>query len=150
MPEAGPSPLVVVGYDGSETARAALAYGVTRARPGGKVIAVYGFGPPPDWLGAPDYQRVLEDHQGRGRAVLDSILLEGSDEVLDVEFETELMAGSPADAIAEVARVRDADEIVVGSRGFGRVRAAMGSVSHALLHDADRPVVVIPPGYRPR
>jgi nucleotide-binding universal stress UspA family protein len=40
--------------------------------------------------------------------------------------------------------VRDADEIVVGARGLGRVRALLGSVSHELLHIADRPVVVIP------
>jgi len=31
---------------------------------------------------------------------------------------------------------------VVGSRGLGRVRALLGSVSHDLLHIADRPVVV--------
>ena len=43
-----------------------------------------------------------------------------------------------------MARVRGADEIVVGARGLGRVRALLGSVSHELLHVADRPVVVIP------
>jgi hypothetical protein len=31
-----------------------------------------------------------------------------------------------------------------GSRGLGRFRAALGSVSHAVLHEADRPVVVVP------
>ena len=35
---------------------------------------------------------------------------------------------------------------VVGTRGFGRFRAALGSVAHALLHEADRPVVVVPLG----
>ena len=40
--------------------------------------------------------------------------------------------------------VRDVDEIVVGSRGLGRFRGSFGSVSHALLHEADRPVVVVP------
>ena len=39
---------------------------------------------------------------------------------------------------------RDADEIVVGARGRGRIRALLGSVSHELLHIADRPVLVIP------
>jgi nucleotide-binding universal stress UspA family protein len=60
------------------------------------------------------------------------------------EYETELIGGPPAEAIANVARVRDADEIVVGARGLGRVRALLGSVSHELLHIADRPVLVIP------
>lgn len=43
-----------------------------------------------------------------------------------------------------MARVRNVDEIVVGARGLGRIRALLGSVSHELLHIADRPVVVIP------
>ena len=108
------------------------------------MIVVHAFGPPPDWLGAPSYQRVLGDHEGRGRAILDALLLEGGNALLDVEYELELMGGPPAEAIAKVAAARDADEIVVGSRGFGRVRSALGSVSHELLHEADRPVVVIP------
>ena len=62
----------------------------------------------------------------------------------DPRIETELLAGPPAEAIVRVAAARDADEIVVGSRGFGAARAALGSVSHKLLHLADRPVVVIP------
>jgi len=136
---------IVVGYDGSETAGAALDYAVDRAGPGGEVIVVYAFGPPPDWLGVPNYQRILNDHQERGRAALDAIALEGHDALLEIEYDTELVGGQPAEAIAAVARAREADEIVVGSRGFGRARAALGSVSHDLLHRADRPIVVVPP-----
>ena len=47
-----------------------------------------------------------------------------------VEYETELIGGSPAQAITDVARARDADEIVIGSRGMGRLRGVLGSVSH--------------------
>jgi len=137
-------PRIVVGYDGSETARDAVAYAAERAGRTGKVYVVHCFGPPPDWFGAPNYQRMLEDHQGRGKAVLDALMLEGGNALLDVDYELELMGGHPAEAIAEVAKTRDADEIVIGSRGFGRLRAALGSVSHEVLHLADRPVVVIP------
>ena len=49
-----------------------------------------------------------------------------------------------AQAIVNVAQNEQAAEIVVGSRGLGRFRAALGSVSHAVLHEADRPVVVVP------
>jgi nucleotide-binding universal stress UspA family protein len=139
-------PCIVVGYDGSEAAREAVAYAARRAGRQGKVHVVHCFGPPPDWLGAPNYQRMLDDHQGRGKAILDALVLEGGDALVDVDYELELLGGHPAEAIVKVAETRDADEIVIGSRGFGRLRAALGSVSHEVLHLADRPVVVVPHG----
>lgn len=54
------------------------------------------------------------------------------------------MAGDPGTAICRVAEVRDADEIVIGSRGTGRMRSLLGSVAHDVLHRATVPVVVIP------
>lgn len=130
-------PCIVVAYDGSPTARRALSWAIDRAGTTGKVVVAHAFEPPHDWLGHPYYGRVLEDHRARGQALLDAL-------PQDPPLETELIAGSPAEAIATIASVRDADEIVVGSRGFSRARATLGSVSHELLHLADRPVVVIP------
>jgi nucleotide-binding universal stress UspA family protein len=49
-----------------------------------------------------------------------------------------------AKAIADVANVRGADEIILGTRGFGRVRALLGSVAHEVIHLAACPVIVIP------
>ena len=65
----------------------------------------------------------------------------------DVEgpvIETELVDGKPAEALIREARLRGAREIVVGARGVGRLRGALGSVSQQLLREADRPVVVVP------
>jgi nucleotide-binding universal stress UspA family protein len=58
---------VVLGYDGSEPARAALTYATQRAASGGRVVAVHAFQPAPDWLGSPYYQRALDAHQAEGR-----------------------------------------------------------------------------------
>ena len=132
---------VVVGYDGSPPARAALAYAARRAAGGGRVIAVHAFQPAPDWLGEPYYQRALDAAMTHGRELLRS-LEEQAD--LGVDLATSLLEGPPARAIVAAADARDADEIVMGSRGFGRLRGVLGSVSHAVLHEADRPVVVIP------
>ena len=53
--------------------------------------------------------------------------------------------GGVADALLDLARERDAAAIVVGSRGHGGARSALlGSVSSKLIHDADRPIVVVP------
>lgn len=127
---------VVVGYDGSEAARAAVAYATDRAGSRGKVIVVHASGPATEMLDS-----------GHGQAVLDALLLEDGNALLDRDFELELADGPAARELARIASERDADEIVVGSRGFGRVRSALGSVSRELLHEADRPVVVIPDRY---
>ena len=132
---------VVVGYDGSPPARAALAYATGRTATGGRIVAVHAFQPPSDWLGSPYYQRALDASQEHGRELLRT-LEEESDPKL--ELATSLLEGPPARAIIAAADARDADEIVIGSRGFGRLRGVLGSVSHAVLHEANRPVVVIP------
>ena len=134
------SSTIVVGYDGSPTSRAAVAYARRRAGAGGRVFIVHAFDLPADLLGFPNYDRLLAERQEHGRALLAAIAPEGEDDRL----ETELIGGSAAEAIAAVAHVRQADEIVVGARGLSRARALLGSVSSELLHVADRPIVVIP------
>ena len=53
--------------------------------------------------------------------------------------------GDIAGSILAVAADVDADVIVLGTRGRSGVKSLMlGSVSHAVLHHADRPVLVIP------
>ncbi len=142
-PDAAAGRTVVVGYDGSPAARAGLEFAAGRAGPRGTVVVVHSYALPPDFLGMPTSEEMLIERQRHGAAVLDAIPLEGS-ELVDVEYITELIGGPPAEAIVAVAKARHADEIVVGSRGFSRLRAALGSTSHEVLHLADRPVVVIP------
>lgn len=133
----------MVGYDGSDPARAALLFAARQAGPRGRVFIVHAYELPPDFLGSPFYDRLLAERRDRGAALLEELPLH--DEALaGPVYEIELIGGPAAEAITEVARTRNADQIVVGARGLGRVRALLGSVSHDLLHIADRPVVVIP------
>ena len=131
---------IVVGYDGSAEARAALAYARERAN-GGKIFIVTAAPAVPDLFGSPLYQHYLDAAQTNARRLLDQAAAQMPREV---NFETELLDGPPAEAIVNVADTRDADAIVIGSRGLGRVRATLGSVSHDVLHLSHRPVVVIP------
>jgi nucleotide-binding universal stress UspA family protein len=58
---------------------------------------------------------------------------------------TVAVATSMVDAILAEADAVDARVIVLGSRGLGAVKAFfLGSVSSALLHHANRPVLVVP------
>jgi nucleotide-binding universal stress UspA family protein len=132
---------VVVGYDGSAPARAALSYAARRTAEGGRVVVVHAFHPTPDWLGSPYYERAVAAYQAEGRELLQALQQQHES---GPELVTSLLEGPPARAIVAAADARDADEIVIGSRGFGRLRGVLGSVSHAILHEADRPVVVIP------
>jgi nucleotide-binding universal stress UspA family protein len=61
-----------------------------------------------------------------------------------IEARTELLAGNPAAEIVAYADTVDADLIVVGSRGHGRIASALlGSVSRGVLSDSKRPVLVV-------
>jgi nucleotide-binding universal stress UspA family protein len=136
-------PVIVVGYDGSPTSRAAVDQAARQAGPSGTVHLVHSYGLPPEWLGYPYYQDVLDDRRSRGEVLLDAHP-ESDDPLLATHFETELLGGPPADAITNVAKARHADAIVIGSRGLSRMYSALGSVSHDVLHRATVPVVVMP------
>ena len=60
-------------------------------------------------------------------------------------MEFQILEGNAADRVVQFARDRNAPLIVVGSRGLGAVAGAvLGSVSTAIIHRADRPVLVVP------
>jgi nucleotide-binding universal stress UspA family protein len=94
-------------------------------------------------LGDPYYQEKLSEQMAQARGALDR-----AHEVValqEVEAEEEILEGSAADRVVELARDRNAPLIVVGSRGLGAVAGALlGSVSSAIIHRADRPVLVVP------
>jgi nucleotide-binding universal stress UspA family protein len=136
-------PCIVVGYDGSPPARAALRLALDRVGDG-KLFLVYAYEAPGDFWGSEHYQELLDRALERGRGVLERATADGDRRVADVDHELELIAGRPAEVIASVAEARGADEIIVGTRGFGRVRAVIGSVAHELLHVAACPLTVIP------
>ncbi len=136
---------VVVGFDGSELSHAAVAAAREQAGNDGKIVVVHAYGLPPDFLGWAEYDGLLAKRQSHARAALDELVRDRAD-TLGADHEIELIGGSPAQALLDVARARHADVIVVGSRGLGRVKGAMGSVSQRLLQLADVPVLVIPSG----
>jgi nucleotide-binding universal stress UspA family protein len=66
------------------------------------------------------------------------------------QAEGRLERGKPWREICRVADEVDAEPIVVGARGLGRVGSALlGSVSLAVVHHAKRPVLVVPHHDRP-
>lgn len=132
---------VIVGYDGSDEARAAFAVAIDRAQPSDAIVVVHATTPASSWLGTPHYDRaVVEIHRVAAR-VLDEV--RPIAEQVEMRIEFEVLEGRAAEALTRAAAARDADEIIVGSRGLGRLRGALGSVSQELLREAARPVLVV-------
>jgi len=132
---------VVVGYDGSDEARTAFAVAIERSEATGTLVVVHATPPASSWLGSPYYERaVARNHQAAER-VLDEMRPLAEQVQMPIEFE--VLEGSPAEVLVRAAAARAADEIVVGSRGLGRLHGALGSVSQELLREATCPVLVV-------
>lgn len=143
-------PVSVVGFDGSALARHALRYAARRAAPADRLVLVFAQQTlAAEWPGGLEgggaapalYVTELQHRERQVEQLWASVTRQ---DVGDVPYETLTCDGPPAQVLAAVAADRNADEIVVGTHGHGALRAVLGSVSHALLHEADRPVVVVP------
>jgi nucleotide-binding universal stress UspA family protein len=132
---------VVVGYDGSDEARAAFAVAIDRADRSDRIVVVHATAPASNWLGTPYYDRAVAQNHEAAQRVLDE--MRPIAEQVETPIEFSVLEGPPAEVLIRAAAAREADEIVVGSRGLGRIRGALGSVSQELLREAARPVLVV-------
>jgi nucleotide-binding universal stress UspA family protein len=132
---------VIVGYDGSPCAKAALrtAMEVGQAY-GEKVIVAFAYELNPVAGEIHDYHAALKDLATKQLKEAQEVAAGGG-----AELETVIVERSPAQGLAELGTERDARVIVVGTRGESPIRGALlGSTPHKLLQLADRPVLVVP------
>lgn len=131
---------IVVGIDGSESARRALDWAMSRADADDVVVlahtwsipAVSGFEMP---------VASLADFETSATRLVADLVAE-----IDTEggpkIETDVRSGHAGLRLAALSA--DADLVVVGSRGYGGFKGMLlGSVSTYVVHHADCPVVVI-------
>jgi nucleotide-binding universal stress UspA family protein len=147
--------MILVGYDGSEDAHTAIeqagkllggqpAIVLTVWEPFLEVLARSSFGAAMS-AGAVNFEEI--DAANRKQA--ETRAEEGAELArqvgLDAQARTRTQVTTTAAAILEEADELDAAAIVVGSRGLTGVKSlVLGSVSHGLIHHADRPVIVVP------
>ena len=134
---------IVVGYDGSPAALAAVETSIDRAGHDGHLVIVHAYQMPADYTGASYYTAMVEDASQYATDVLDE-LERDCERLVTIDHERDLAVGPAAAAIIRAAETHDAAEIIIGSRGVGRMRALLGSVAHDVIHRADCPVTVIP------
>lgn len=133
---------IVLGYDGSESANAALEMTVGLAKEvGAKVVVVFGYYVTP--LGGQGGEDVREALERVGKHAL--ARAEGDLGAADIEFETRLVAHKPADAILEVANEVGAGLVAVGTVGESPITGALlGSVVLRLVQRSKLPMLVVP------
>jgi nucleotide-binding universal stress UspA family protein len=137
---------IVVGTDGSETAKRAVGEALRLAGALGEEIhIVSGYAPlrgahiagAPEgaaqvWAPLPDSEvrRILDEAAAQAR-------------LADIQVQTHAVQTDPADALLEVASEVGASLIVVGNRGMHGARRVLGSVPNKVSHQARCNVLIV-------
>jgi len=134
---------ILIATDGSAGARAAVDEGLELAEEtGAEVLFVAIRQPLYPIFGDPYWQQSISNELARLRPALKDAVAEAESRGIHADYD--LLEGDPAERILDLARSRDVDLIVIGSRGLGAVASViLGSVSKRVLHHADRPVLVV-------
>jgi nucleotide-binding universal stress UspA family protein len=140
---------IVVGTDGSDTARKAVDEAIDLAKSvGAAVCLVSAYEPVPQARLRQEARQMPEDLQWMvsPREEVDATLSDAADVVREAGLEVETFAreGDPAGAILDVAEERGADLIVVGNKGMtGARRFLLGSVPNRVSHHAPCAVLIV-------
>jgi len=135
---------IVVGTDGSETAKRAVKEAVRLARAlGAEVHIVSAYDPRPSALSALSGEFVMpvEDNGDAVEATLAAAAAAARREGLPVQ--THAAGGNPADALVEVAAAVGASLIVVGNQGMHGAKRVLGSVPNTVSHKARCNVLIV-------
>lgn len=144
--------MILIAYDGSEDAKAAIAQAGrlfageqatvltvwqrfidTMARVGGGLGVIV------------DFDEIDSDSEKSARERAEEGTALAREAGLDAQARTAVVESTVADAILAEAAAVAAGAVVCGSRGFTGVKSLMlGSVSHHVLQHAALPVVVVP------
>ena len=139
---------LVVGVDGSKTASSAVRWAAKEAALRGAKLDLVtawevsapsvGFG-----LGLAEISdEMLKGLEQNAEEIVATAAGVARDASPDIEIETRTVEGQPAEVLVEAAR--DADLLVVGSRGMGGFRELLlGSVGQQCAHHATCPVVIV-------
>lgn len=135
---------ILIGIDGSKGALKALDYVVARKRRGEKIEVLLLYAQPIIKAHGPVMTKAMvSDYQAQeAEKVLAAAGLKTRAKFL--EADTYVETGDPAECIIAFAKKSKCGEIVMGSRGLGRLSGLLlGSVVAKVVQLADMPVVVV-------
>ncbi|MEY2958831.1 MAG: hypothetical protein RLZZ01_1399 [Actinomycetota bacterium] len=130
---------VVVGVDASPEAEHALQWARSVAGDGGRIVVVHAWELPL----VTGYDVVITIDPTEIERLSEQGLHELVERVGDARIEPVTRQGHAGRAIVAEADEHDADLVVVGHRGSGRMSLMLGSTANYVLHHTARPVVVV-------
>ena len=134
---------ILLAVDGSEHSYTAArtAADLARAMNSERLRIVVVFEKIPAYLGEPNLQKAIDTRLVEAQDILQKAVEMVGD--VPAEVHTELIEGDAAESIIEIARTRNSDVIVMGSRGLGRLAGlVLGSTSQKVVSHAPCPVLI--------
>ncbi len=134
---------ILLAVDGSDHALRAAKVAADLARSmKSELRVVIAYEPIPPYLGEPNLQGAINARLKDAQNILQKAVAAAGD--MPDEIHTELIEGDSAEAIIEVAKTRNSDVIVMGSRGLGRLAGlVLGSTSQKVVSHAPCPVLIV-------
>lgn len=135
--------VIIVALDGSEHSLKGLDYAYDLAQKyGSKLILLHAYRSTSDLRGTEEFNQMVAKRKNAGEKIIKAARKRLEDTA--VEVEDDLLEGPAANAIIRVAETRQADLVVMGSRGMGSLAGLIfGSVSTKVTQYAPCPVLVI-------
>lgn len=135
---------VLLAVDGSDHALHAARTAADLARTMNsnefRIVVAYDFIPP--YLGEPNLQYAIDARINDAEAIMKKAI-EAVGQI-PCEISTEMIEGSAAEAVLDVAATRKSDVIVIGSRGLGTLAGLLlGSTSQKVVAHAPCPVLIV-------
>jgi nucleotide-binding universal stress UspA family protein len=135
---------ILLAVDGSEHAEhvAKVAAELGQCMESAELRIVVAYDPIPRYLGEPNLQLAIDARLKESQEILQRAVDVIGETHLDIH--TELIEGDAAEAIIDVAKIRNSDVIVMGSRGAGMlVGLVLGSTTHKVVSHAPCPVLIV-------
>jgi nucleotide-binding universal stress UspA family protein len=136
---------IIVGIDGSSWAKDAVQWAAREAIRHNVPLTLIHVLPSPlvmTWPDLPLPASFLEWPREEGRTIIrDAIVVAEAVTGHSIQIDSDMVAGPAVAALADLSK--EAQMVVVGCHGRGRLHQVMGSVSAGLIHHAHCPVVIV-------
>lgn len=135
---------ILLAVDGSDHAlqAARVAAELANAMNSKTLRILTAYDPIPRYLGEPNLQHAINARLDETQEILKKAVATAGK--VAAEIDTEFIEGDAAESIIQVARTRNSDVIIMGSRGLGRMAGLLlGSTSQKVVSHAPCPVLIV-------